>query len=315
LLVAFVVLPLREGTAQDAHYPTRPVKLIVPLPAGSGPDIRHRLIGEHLSQRWGQKIVVENRPGGGGVLGTKAALNNEADGYTLLVGLASVYTILPVQNDKLSFNVNTDLIPIGLTSNEGMVIAASSMLGVESLPELIELAKKRPQLIIGTNPAGSLPHLTAKLFVDVSGAPMGAVPYSRGGTNEALRDLLGGRVHAVIDGLPALKGALQSGELKALAIMSREPSPALPNIPMASRFIPGLTAMGWQALTVARGTSEPIVRQLSSDLQAVLNNPELNKRLLETGSPFQPLFGAELSTFIQEEEQLWWPLVKKYGAG
>jgi tripartite-type tricarboxylate transporter receptor subunit TctC len=171
LLVAFLVLPFREGTAQDPHYPTHPVKLIVPLPAGSGPDIRHRLIGEHLSQRWGQQIVVENRPGGGGVIGTKAALNNQPDGYTLLVGLASVYTILPVQNDKLSFNVNTDLIPIGLTSNEGMVIAASSMLGVESLPELIELAKKRPdQLIIGTNPAGSLPHLTGRLFVDVSGS-------------------------------------------------------------------------------------------------------------------------------------------------
>ncbi len=144
---------------------------------------------------------------------------------------------------------------------------------------------------------------------------MGVVPYSRGGTNEALRDLLGGRVHAVIDGLPALKGALQSDDLKALAIMSREPSPALPNTPVASRFIPGLTAMGWQALAVAKGTPEPIVRQLSSDLQAVLDNPELKNRLLETGSPFQPLFGPELRAFIEEEEKLWWPQAKKYGAG
>ncbi len=143
-LLAIVLLPVREAAAQQGHYPTHPVKLIVPLPAGSGPDIRHRLIGEYLTQRWGQQIVVENRPGGGGVIGTKAALNNEPDGYTLLVGLASVYTILPVQNNKLPFDVDTDFIPLGMTSNEGMVIAASSTLGVENLPALIELAKRRP---------------------------------------------------------------------------------------------------------------------------------------------------------------------------
>jgi tripartite-type tricarboxylate transporter receptor subunit TctC len=298
--------------AQQAQYPTRPVKLIVPLPAGSGPDLRHRLIGQYLTQVWGQQVVVENRPGGGGLIGTRAALAGDPDGYTLLVGLASVYTILPAQNDKLSFDVNKELIPIGLTSNEGMVIAASSKLDVTTLPELVELAKKRPnELIIGTNPAGSLPHLAAKLFVEVSGAAMAVVPYSTGGTNEAIRDILGGRVQVVIDGMPALKSNIEAGVLTPLAIMSRDPSS---DLPLASQFFPGLTAMGWQALTVRKGTPEAIQSKLTVDLQRVLANPELQKRLLQIGSPFRSLSGTELRSFIEDEEKLWWPVVKKYGA-
>jgi tripartite-type tricarboxylate transporter receptor subunit TctC len=313
LSLAFVLVMIaNSGVAEQAQYPTRPVKLIVPLPAGSGPDLRHRLIGQYLTQLWGQQMIVENRPGGGGLIGTRSALAGEPDGYTLLVGLASVYTILPAQNDKLPFDVNNDLTPIGLTSNEGMVIATSSKLGVSALPEFIELARKRPhELIIGTNPAGSLPHLAAKLFVDVTGAPIAVVPYSTGGTNEAIRDILGGRVHAVIDGMPALKGNIESGALKPLAIMSRDRAA---DLPLASQYIPGLTAMGWQALTVQKGVPEPIVTKLTADLQTVLANPELQERLLQTGSPFRPLWGPELKNFIEAEENLWWPLVKKYGA-
>src|SRR5262249_21656777 len=124
-------------TASAELYPTRPVKLIVPLPAGSGPDVRHRLIAQALTQLWGQQVVVENRPGGGGLIGTRAALGEAPDGYTLLAALASVYMILPAQNEKLPFDVNSDMIPIGLTAYEGLVFACSPKLGVSSLPEFI----------------------------------------------------------------------------------------------------------------------------------------------------------------------------------
>jgi tripartite-type tricarboxylate transporter receptor subunit TctC len=113
--------------------------------------------------------------------------------------------------------------------------------------------------------------------------------------------------------LPGLKGSLDGGELKALAIMSHEPLPTFPNLPVASGVVPGLTAIGWLALTAPKGTPEAIVRKLTDDLRNVLKNPELQKRLLETGSEFQPLFGAELARFIQDEEKHWWPLVRKYG--
>src|SRR5262245_14681016 len=175
----FGLASARPASAQT--FPTRPVKMIVPLPAGSAPDVRHRLIGQALTQLWGQQIVVENRPGGGGIIGTRAALAEQPDGYALFAALASIYMILPAQNDKLPVDVNADLIPVGLTAYEGLVMAGSPKLGVGSLAEFIELAKKRPnQLVIGTNPAGSLPHITAKLFVDLTKTAVAVVPYATG---------------------------------------------------------------------------------------------------------------------------------------
>jgi len=219
---------LAAGRASAQNYPTRPVKMIVPLPAGSSPDVRHRLIAQALSQLWGQQVIVENRPGGGGLIGTRAGLNEQPDGYTIIVGLASVYTILPAQNEKLPFDVNEDLIPVGLTASEGLIFACSPRLGVSTLPDFIELAKKNPdRYVIGTNPAGSLPHLAAKLFVDLTRTAIAVVPYGSGGTNDAIRDIMGGRAHAVIDGWAGVRGALDGGELKALAILSPKPSASL----------------------------------------------------------------------------------------
>jgi tripartite-type tricarboxylate transporter receptor subunit TctC len=294
-------------------YPTRPVKLIVPLPAGSAPDVRHRLIAQALSQLWGQQVVVENRPGGGGLIGTRAALGETPDGYTMLAALASVYTILPAQNEKLPFDVNNDMIPIGLTSYEGLVFACSPKLGVSSLPEFIALAKKNPdRYVIGTNPAGSLPHLAAKLFVDLTQTAIAVVPYSTGGTNDAIRDIMGERAHAVIEGWAGLRGALEAGNLKALAILSPKPTELLPNLPTALGTVPGFTAIGWQALTLRKGAPEAIVRKLSDDLRKVLDDPQLKTRLLETGPEFQSLYGPELTRFTQDEQKYWLPLAKKY---
>jgi tripartite-type tricarboxylate transporter receptor subunit TctC len=301
------------GRASAQTYPTRPVKIIVTLPPGSAPDIRHRLIAQQLTHLWGQQVIVENRPGGGGLIGARAVLAGEPDGYTLLAAGMAIYTILPAQSEKLPFDVNSDLIPIGLTQREGMVLAASAKLGINSLPELVALAQKRPdQLIIGTNPVGSLPYLAAKFLVDLTKAPMMVVPYSTGGTNEAIREIMGGRVHAVIEALTGLKGSIDAGVIEPLAIMSHEPLPRFPNLLTASATVPGLTAVGWLALAAPKGTPHAIVGKLTDDLRTVLANPQLQKRMLDTGSEFQPLFGAELTRFIHDEQKLWWPLVKKY---
>ena len=294
-------------------YPTRPVKIIVPLPPGSAPDVRHRLIAQALTQLWGQQVIVENRPGGGGIIGTRALLGDQPDGHTLLAALASIYMILPAQHEKLPFDVNTDMIPIGLTAYEGLVMACSPKLGVKSLAEFIALAKKMPdKLVIGTNPAGSLPHITAKLFVDLAKTAIAVVPYSTGGTADAIRDIMGGRVHAVIDGWASLRGAIESKDLTPLAILSPKPVAMLPNLPAASATVPGFTSIGWQALTARRGTPEPIVRILGDSLRKVLDDPQLQKRLEETGPEFQPMYGAALTRFIQNEQKFWLPLAKKY---
>jgi tripartite-type tricarboxylate transporter receptor subunit TctC len=299
--------------ASAQTYPTRPVKIIVPLPPGSAPDVRHRLIAQALTQLWGQQVIVENRPGGGGIIGTRALLSDQPDGHTLLAALASIYMILPAQHEKLPFDVNTDMIPIGLTAYEGLVMACSPKLGVKSLAGFIALAKKMPdKLVIGTNPAGSLPHITAKLFVDLTKTGVAVVPYSTGGTADAIRDIMGGRVHAVIDGWASLRGGIESKDLTPLAILSPKPVAMLPNLPAAAATVPGFTSIGWQALTARRGTPETVVRVLGDSLRKVLADPQLQKRLEDTGPEFQPLYGAELTRFIQDEQKFWLPLAKKY---
>jgi tripartite-type tricarboxylate transporter receptor subunit TctC len=300
-------------SASAQTYPTRPVKIIVPLPPGSAPDVRHRLIAQALTQLWGQQVIVENRPGGGGIIGTRALLGDQPDGHTLLAALASIYMILPAQHEKLPFDVNTDMIPIGLTAYEGLVMACSPKLGVKSLADFIALAKKMPdKLVIGTNPAGSLPHITAKLFVDLTKTSVAVVPYSTGGTADAIRDIMGGRVHAVIDGWASLRGGIESKDLTPLAILSPKPVAMLPNLPAAAATVPGFTSIGWQALTARRGTPEPVVRVLGDSLRKVLADPQLQKRLEETGPEFQPMYGAELTRFIQDEQKFWLPLARKY---
>src|SRR3954468_7333287 len=167
--------------------------------------------------------------------------------------------ILPAQQTNLPFDVNNDMIPIGLTAYEGLVMACSPKLGVKSLAEFIALAKKSPDtLVIGTNPVGSLPPITAKLFVDLTQTAVAVVPYSTGGTADAIRDILGGRVHAVIDGWASLRGGIESKDLTPLAILSPEPSDLLPNLPVAAGTVPGFISIGWQALTVRAGTPDPV---------------------------------------------------------
>ena len=313
-MVAVAPIGTPLAAAQD-KYPSRPVKIINPLPAGSSPDVRIRIIAEQLTKMWGQQVVVENRPGGGGLIGVQALLVAAPDGYTLLAASTSTFAILPAQKDKLLVDVNRDLVPIGLTGREGLLLAVSPKLGVNSLAELIALAKKDPhKIIIGTNPAGTLPHLAARLLVELSKAPFTMLPYATGGTNEAIKDILGGRVHAVIEGRSGLMGALDSGDLKALAIMSSERLPTAPDLPTAAETVPGLTAVGFQALVAPKGTPEAIIDQLREDLRKALEDAQLQTRLAQIGAtPFRPMPATDLIRLIEADQKLWWPIVK--GAG
>ena len=311
-LLAAITTGSRPAIAEDT-YPSRPVRILVSLPPGSSPDIRTRIIGNQLTAAWGRQVVIENRPGAGGSLGVQAALAAPADGYTLLATVASVFTVLPVQRDKLPFDVTRDLVPVALISNEGMVLAVSPKLGVGNLTELIALAKAQPdRLVIGTNPAGSLPHLAARLFVRLAQAPMTVAP-STGGTNEAVREILGGRVHAVIEGRPGIKAQLDSGDLKALAIMSGERVSSVPDLPAAVETVPGLTATGWVGVFAPSGVPEPVIRRLTASLREAMEVPEVKTRFAQTGSPFRPLFTDEFARFIAAEQRLWWPVVKEAG--
>jgi tripartite-type tricarboxylate transporter receptor subunit TctC len=313
ILLGAISVNSRPTIAQDT-YPLRPVKIVLSLPPGSAPDIRARIIGNELTKIWGQQVVIENRAGAGGALSVQAVLSAPADGYTLLSTVASLFTVLPVQRDKLPFDVNRDLVPIALTSSEGMVFAVSPKLGVNNLAEFIALAKAQPnKLIIGTNPAGSLPHLAARLFVKLTKVPITVVPYSTGGTNEAIREILGGRNHGVIEARTGLKAQLDSGDLKALAIMARERVITAPDLPTAEGTVPGLVAIGFTGIAGPKGIPDAIVQRLAASIRQALETPEVRDRLEQTGTPFRPLFTSDFARFIEAEQKLWWPIVKEAG--
>jgi len=311
LPLAFALAAAAPAAAQNA-FPTKPIRIVLPLPVGTALDVVARLVGEQLTGRWGQQVIVENRPGAGGLIAAQAVASAPSDGYTLLGGAASIFTILPAQKDKLQFDVNRAFIPIGMMGGGPMYVAVSSKLGIASLPELVDLARSKPQQIfVGTNGTGTLPHFAALALAKMGNIPLTIVPYSTGGTTEALKDILGERVHVTIEGYSGLAGVLQSGDLKLIAVMSPERISLFPSVPAVAETVPGLSAVGWMALAAPAGTSEHIVRRLSEGVHYALRTPSVKQRFEQLGMQAQIMTPAETRAFIEREQKLWWPIVRE----
>jgi tripartite-type tricarboxylate transporter receptor subunit TctC len=216
ILVA-TFMGIAPAPAQD-NFPTKPIKIVLPVPAGSALDIATRAIADQLTARWGQQVLIEARPGAGGLIAGQAVATAPADGYTLVGGPASLFTILPAQKDKLPIDVNRDFAQLGMIVGSGiMFIAVAPKLGVSTFPEFVALAKSKPgQIAVGTNGAGTLPHFSGLVLEKKGGVPITVVPYNQGGTMAAVADIMGGRVHGTIEGVFGLRGPLQSGDLKLI---------------------------------------------------------------------------------------------------
>jgi tripartite-type tricarboxylate transporter receptor subunit TctC len=317
LVLASMLAAISIGAAPaiaEGTFPIKPIRIISPLPVGAGADILVRLIGEQLTGIWQQPVIVESRPGGGGIIAAQAVAAAPPDGYTLLSGAASVYTILPAEKGKLPFDVNRDFTQIGMISITAMNVAVGSRLGIASLSELIALAKSRPhEIVVGTNGTGTLPHFAALALAKRANIPITVVPYASGGTMAAIGDIMGGRVHATIEGMVGLRGNLQSGDLKLIAVMSPERDPSLPDLRTVAETVPGLTAVGWMSLAAPAGTPERVVRQLSEGLRHALETPSVRQRFDEFGAQVKIVTPAETEAFVENEQKLWWPIVKEAG--
>jgi tripartite-type tricarboxylate transporter receptor subunit TctC len=312
-VVAATSIDVAPAIAQDT-FPTRPIKIINPLPVGAGADLLVRLVGEQLTELWRQPVIVESRPGGGGIIAAQAVAAASPDGYTLLSGSASVYTILPAEKGKLPFDVNRDFTQVGMISITAMNVAVASRLGIGSLPEFIALARSRPhEIVVGTNGTGTLPHFAALALARIGNIPITVVPYATGGTMAAIGDIMGGRVHATIEGMTGLRGNLQSGDLKLIAVMSPERDPLLPDLRTVAETVPGLAAVGWMSLAAPAGTPERIVRRLSEGLRHALETPSVRQRFEELGAQVKIATPAETKAFVENEQKMWWPIVKEAG--
>ena len=291
-------------------YPARPVKIISPAGAGSGPDVIIRIVAEGLSRRWGHQVYVENKPGGFGQIAAQAAAASEADGYTLYQPVAATFVSLPQMQERLPVDVDRAFMPVGFVSEQPMMIAVGSSSGITTLPELIAQAKDRPgDLFYAGNVPGSLAHVTGQLLRQRAGIDLGFVPYA--GTAKALPDVMTGRVSIIIDGTAGLLGVVKGGDLRAIAVASEKRLPEFPELATVAETIPGFVSTGWTVLVTPTNTPQWIVDKVNQDLRAVLEQPAMKERFATLGTYSRDMSPAEVARFIRSEQELWKPIVKQ----
>lgn len=305
--------PAAMAQPATSSYPNKPVRFVVPFPAASATDIVARTVGQKLGDKWGQPVVIENRPGAGGNLGTDVAAKAPNDGYTILWGTVA-NAISASLYPKLNYNFTRDFAPIMLVAKTPLVLVANKAVPASNVSQLIAHAKGQSDKIsFGSGGIGTSNHLAGEMFNNLTGSGMVHVPYK--GTPAAYTDLVGGRIAVMFDNIVAAMPQIKSGQLKALAVTSAKRSAALPDAPTVSESgLPGFEAVSWLSLLVPVGTPQPIIEKINRDVTAVLALPDVRERLAATGAELSPSTPAELDTFIRNEIAKWAKAVKISGA-
>jgi len=305
LLATAVAAPM-NAAAQD--YPARPVTLIVPFPPGGGVDLIGRLVGQQLSKALGQQVVVENRGGAGGMIGTRDIAHATPDGYTIGVVLTGM-SLSP----NADYDVSKDFAPIGLVASTPVFIVANPSFPAKSLADVIALAKKQPgRLSIGTPPSPTINYFAVKLFNLDAGVNTTVVTYR--GTAPLTTDVMGNHVPLGFDTIPAAISQIQAGQLRAIAVTGPSRSAALPNVPTAAEAgLPGFEAVQYYGIIAPAGVPRPIVERINKELRTMLADDAFKKRLIEAGDDPTPSTPEEYAANIKREEGKWAALIKKLG--
>jgi len=305
--VAMVVCA--PAAAQD--YPTRSITLIVPYPAGGGVDALARVVAEKLSVALGQQVVVDNRAGGSALVGTRAAIKSQPDGYTLFLGHTGSIAINPNLYTNAGFDPRKDFAPIGLIASMQVVLLAHPSFPASTIGEVVVVAKQSgAQLNIGTPPAGTGGYLTAELFKSVTGIDATIIPFK--GTAQLMNDLLGNHVPIAFGVLPPALGNLQAGTLRAIAVLGPTRFSLLPDVPTANESgLPGFESVLHYGLLAPASTPRPIIERLNGALRALVGSEEAKQRILAEGG--EPLTSTpeEYAKDIDNEERKWGTLVRK----
>src|SRR5262252_2768940 len=273
-----------DAASAETDYPNSPVRLISDSAPGSAIDVGLRVVANGMSRHWNQQVVIVNHPGAAGSISATVASQATPDGYTLYAPALSLFLAVPGKAPNLPLMVPRDFAAVGYAFDQLLVVAVSPKLGITTLEELIDLARKKPgELSYAVTGVGRLTHLTGELLQLRTGIKLLMVPYS-GGPSHALNDIMGGRIPVIIEGYSGLAGAIQGGNLKALAVASAKRLPDFPNLPTVAETLPGFQAMGWQGLVAPPGTPEAIVRKVSEDLRKVMTDPKLQAQLAGRGS-------------------------------
>src|SRR5262245_16589108 len=303
LTASAAALPVFSRVAWAQAYPTRPVRLVVPIAAGGTQDILARLIGQWLSERLGQQFVIDNRPGGGGNIGTEAVVRAPPDGYTLLL-VSGANLINAALYDKLDFNFIRDIAPIAGIIRVPHVTVVHPSVPVKTLPEFIAYAKGYPGKVnMASGGTGTATHLTGELFKMMAGVDMVHVPYRGGGP--AFADLLGGQVQVFFPTMVSSMEYVRAGSLRALAVTTATRSEALPDIPTVGEFVPGYEASTVYGLGAPKNTPTEVVDKLNREINAALADPKLKARLADVGGDALALSPADFGKLNVEESEKW----------
>lgn len=312
LAAGAVVSSVAARPAVAQAWPSRPIRWIVPGAAGNTTDIIARLIGQWLSERLGQPVVIENRPGAGSNIGTEAAVRSPADGYTLLL-IGSPQVINATLYDKLSFNLLRDIAPVASISLTPNVMEVGATFPARTVPEFIAYAKANPGKINFASPGiGTSIHISGELFKMLTGVEMTHVPYR--GTPAALNDLMSGQVHVMFDNLPTSMPFIKDGKLRPLAVTSARRWDALPDVPPLGDFVPGFEASGYGGVGVPTGTPPEIVARLNQEINAGLADPRIKARFGELGVATHTLSSTDYGRLLAAEVEKWGKAVKFSGA-
>jgi tripartite-type tricarboxylate transporter receptor subunit TctC len=304
-------LPAVSRIARAQSYPTRPVRMIVPFAPGGTTDVLARLMGQWLSERLGQQLIIENRPGAGSNIGTEAVVRAPADGYTLLM-VSITAAVNATLYDNLNFNFIRDIAPLASIMRVPNVMEVNPSVTARTVPEFIAYAKANPGKInMASVGNGSSPHVFGELFKAMTGIDMVHVPY-RGGA-PALTDLLGGQVQVMFDNVTNSIEYIRAGRLRPLAVTTASRSEALPDIPTIGEFVPGYEASAWFGVGAPKSTPAEIIDKLNKEVNAALADAKVRARLADLGSVPMPMTPAEFGKFIGDETEKWGKVVKFAG--
>jgi len=293
-------------------FPTRPIRLIVPFAAGGSTDVIARVLAESAGKKLGQPIVVENRPGAGGSIGTEAGVRAEPDGYTWLLGTTSTLAVNAGLYPNLNYKVDTDLTPVSMIAKGPFLLMASPKFPADNLKEVIQYAKANPgKVTIASSGNGTSVHLSAELFKLMAGIDLLHVPYKGGGP--ALTDLMSGEVQLMINDLPPAISLIRSGKVKAIAMADTKRNGLLPNVPTFDESgLPGYISLSWFALLLPKGTPAPIVAKVRQAVESSLvDNAEIKAKFEALGVEPSPSTAEELRAFSQAEQKKWMEVISK----
>jgi tripartite-type tricarboxylate transporter receptor subunit TctC len=303
------VLALCAGSAFAQNYPTRPIKVIVPWPPGQATDVAARMVADKLVPVLGQPLVVDNRPGVGGVLGSEVAAKSPADGYTILAGSSGPISISP-NVQKVAYDPLKDFVPISLIALNPFALVVNPSIPAKNVKELIALLKANPgKYSFASSGSGATSHLMSVLFNSMAGVDAVHVPYK--GSSQSIVDVVNGQVAYTIETIPAVAGLVKDGKLRALATTSSKRAQAMPEVPTIGETLHGYEMAGWIGFVAPAGTPAAITERISAETRKIMQDPEIRKRFYSAGLEPAGNTPKEFAEFMKKQNDRYGTIVKQ----